>query len=64
MKHKLTNTERIRGVRGAIASPRTPEHLKEFLIRQLRRLEARSSRSVRAGQKSSKRRALLWWPNL
>lgn len=39
-RHRLTKTEKIRGVKKAIASERTPKHLKEGLRKYLKRLEA------------------------
>jgi hypothetical protein len=61
MAHKLTTVERIRGLRAAIAAPRTPPHLRQPLARQLRKLE--TGRPKRR-QKSSRRRnhsAALDW---
>ena len=40
MRRKLTLSQKIRGIRGALASPRTPEQLRKPLQRQLRRLES------------------------
>lgn len=40
-RHRLTREERIRGIRAALRSPRTPRHLKRALRRVLARLEGR-----------------------
>lgn len=34
MRHVLTLEEQIRGIRKAIVSPRTPEHLRKYLIKR------------------------------
>jgi len=40
-RHKLTAAEKIRGLKKAIASPRTPDRLKVGLRRYLQRLEGK-----------------------
>lgn len=39
-RHKLTRQERIRGLKKAIANPRTPKALKEGARKALRKLES------------------------
>lgn len=39
MRHKLTKAEQIRGIKKALANPRTPKQLKEPLRKRLRELE-------------------------
>jgi hypothetical protein len=59
MAHNFTVIQRIRGVRSAIASPRTPEHLRQPLVRQLRKLEA--GRPAKIARHAKKRVGLLDW---
>lgn len=42
-RRKFSDEEKLRGVRAAIASPRTPNHLKAGLKKYLRTLESRIS---------------------
>ena len=63
MRHVLTVEEQIRGIRKAIENPKTPKHLREFLIKRreelARKLEAnRSSGKARVSRKSP---GLLDW---
>jgi hypothetical protein len=51
-RHVLTIEEKIRGIRRAIASPRTPPHLKKFLR------ERREILIAKARPKKLKRRAM------
>ena len=39
MRHKLTLSERIRGLRSALKAKRTPEHLRPFIKEKLGELE-------------------------
>ena len=61
-RHILTIREQIRGVRGAIASPRTPDQLKRSLLGHLRKLEANTPRKSRRPRgRAQKRAGLLDW---
>ena len=61
MAHKFSLSERIRGVRGAIASPRTPEHLNQPLIRELHKLENRKSKTKQRAKRAREQNGLLAW---
>lgn len=61
MRHILTITERIRGLRGALASTRTPQHLKKSLARELQRLEAKRPKSRGKRRKAKGNSGLLGW---
>jgi hypothetical protein len=39
MRHKLTVAERVRGLRAALRSRRTPKHFRPFIEKRLRELE-------------------------
>lgn len=41
MRHILTKAEKVSGLKKAIASPRTPKHLRVYLRAHLRKLEGR-----------------------
>jgi hypothetical protein len=67
-RHVLTTEEQIRGVRAAIASPRTPERLREPLRERLLELQGRlgtEQKRSRARRRRGKSRAgLLDWLGL
>jgi hypothetical protein len=56
MRRNLTAKQRIRGLRTAIVSPRTPAELKQPLVRQLRKLEASQPKKRR---RASARRKVI-----
>jgi hypothetical protein len=64
-RHVLTPAEQLRGIRAAIASPRTPLHLRSALRDHMEVLQNRINRQQRwkpAIQKRSKRKwSLLDW---
>jgi hypothetical protein len=39
MRHKLTREEKIRGIKKALANPKTPERFKKGMRKYLERLE-------------------------
>jgi hypothetical protein len=53
-RHHLSTEERIRGLRAALASPRTPAHLRASLQRQLEKLDAKWAGQRPAPAKSTK----------
>ena len=68
-RHVLTTEEQIRGVRAAIASPRTPERLRGSLKERLRalqeKLETEQKRSQTKKRRPGRSRAgLLDWLGL
>ena len=52
-KHQLTREEKIRGLRAALKSGKTPKHLKSALRRHLERLENGTGDSGRKRQRSA-----------
>jgi len=44
MRHKLTVGEQVRGLRGALRSRRTPEHLRPYIRKRLRELQPELAR--------------------
>jgi len=63
-KHVLTAEERVRGLRAAIVSPRTPEHLRGPLKDQLRALQAKlasKKKKISVAEKRKQRASLLDW---
>ena len=67
-RHVLTPEEQLRGIRAAIASPRTPQHLRDALKQRMKFLQAKIThvqRRKEAIQKKRKRKAsLLDWLGL
>ena len=61
MRHILTISQRIRGLRASLASTRTPRHLKQSLARELQKLEAQRPKSRGKRQKSKRNSGLLGW---
>lgn len=55
-RHVLTRAEQLRGIRAAIASPRTPQHLRKFLEKRRRELVAAEERQRKAGRALPKRK--------
>jgi|SRR5215472_18680887 len=59
VRHSLTDQEKLKGVRAALASPRTPQHLKSGLKRHLQlleqRLAGRSTTRKRANKRAARR---------
>jgi hypothetical protein len=53
--HKLSTDDRIRGLRAALASPKTPSHLRPSLERQLEELQRGTGHRRPARRKSVKR---------
>lgn len=54
MPHRLTLEERLRGLRAALASPRTPSHLRPGLEKQMEELQ-RKLRHKCATEEGAKR---------
>lgn len=63
-RHTLTTEEQIRGVRAAIASPRTPDRLRrplrERLVALQQKLEAQQKKSARNSRRASRPGLLDW----
>lgn len=57
-RHALTAVEQLRGIRSAIASPRTPSHLRSFLKKRRRELLRKvESDNTRNREQAKRRRA-------
>ena len=66
-RHVLTPDEQLRGIRAAIASPRTPPHLRNALKDRMEVLQNRVTEKRRrreAFQKRRKKASLLDWLGL
>ncbi len=65
-RHVLTVEEHIRGIRAAIASPRTPQHLRSALKVRLRVLQKKLEKQQprRSGAKDQAKVGLLDWLGL
>jgi hypothetical protein len=59
-RHVLTAQERLRGIRAAIASPRTPKHLRASLRKQAKILQARAGSSKRKDKNENRRKRRPW----
>src|SRR5271166_6076682 len=64
MRQKLTIKNRIKGVRAALASPRTPQHLKTALAVHLDELQGRLVRTKPIRSNESAQSSLLDWLRL
>lgn len=60
MRHKLTAVERVKGLRAALRSPRTPGHLRPFIRKRLRELEPELEKE-RVKVQRKRRPGLLDW---
>jgi hypothetical protein len=64
MRHVLTLQEQIRGIRSALRSRATPDHLRDGLRRHLKELERRANHNrtrIRRGRPRNPRASLLDW---
>ena len=66
-RHVLTPEEQLKGLRAAIASPRTPQHLRSALRNRMEDLQARIDRQRgkrRLSRTKRKNASLLDWLGL
>lgn len=58
MRHKLTVSDQVRGLKAALKSRRTPVHLRKFISKRLRELKPKLE-SERASQPKRRKPGLL-----
>jgi hypothetical protein len=58
-RHVLSRAEQLRGIRAAIASPRTPAHLRKFLEKRRRELVAQREREAKRRARPKRKPGLL-----
>jgi hypothetical protein len=63
-RHVLTRAEQLRGLRLAIASPRTPAHLRQFLEKRRRELIAQEAQEAKRRVRPKRKPTLRDWLGL
>lgn len=61
MRHVLTASEKARGLKAALRSPRTPDHLRPFIRQRLRELQPAVDRERAKTSRPKRKPGLLDW---
>lgn len=61
MRHILTSAEKVKGLKAALASSRTPGHLKPFIRKRLQELEPKLKQELKNTRRKRQPGLLDWF---